>query len=220
MHSRALHSCFVFSDNNLYADPAYAKALFARLRDCKITWAGSASIDIAKDPELLSLAKQSGCKELLIGFETYPGSLESEKKGKYAFANEYVSLAKALRDAGIEHNAHFIFGFDGDRYRDAFTMFLFSLKLRPVFATMLLLMPLPGTAHYGKMLAADRVLTLDWRQFDGRNLVLMPTHMHPYAARATYWVAFLLMLVNNRIVACVCLVSAAVYVAVLLCVRF
>ncbi len=60
----------IFLDLNLIADVNYAKELFTALIPLKIIWGGLATTAIAGDPELLELAARSGCRGLLIGFES------------------------------------------------------------------------------------------------------------------------------------------------------
>ena len=65
----------IFLDLNLIADITYAKELFTALIPLKITWGGLATTIIAWDEELLDLAARSGCRGLLIGFETLSHSI-------------------------------------------------------------------------------------------------------------------------------------------------
>ena len=57
-------------DDNIIADKKYAKQLFRKLIPLNIRWYAQASINIAKDDELLALAYKSGCRMLTIGLET------------------------------------------------------------------------------------------------------------------------------------------------------
>src|SRR5436190_17618290 len=60
----------IFLDLNLIADVPYAKELFTALIPLKIQWAGLATTTIAWDDRLLDLAARSGCRGLLVGFES------------------------------------------------------------------------------------------------------------------------------------------------------
>ena len=50
--------------------PAYARDLFSYLEGLKVKWVSHASLNIAENDELLSLAAKSGCHGLFIGFES------------------------------------------------------------------------------------------------------------------------------------------------------
>ena len=59
-----------FVDDNIVSNRAYAREFFARIADMNLNWFGQASVNIAKDPEILKLAEKSGCTGLFMGFET------------------------------------------------------------------------------------------------------------------------------------------------------
>ncbi len=48
----------------------FAKELFERMIPLNKAWVGQASINIVNDKELMKLARKSGCKGLLVGFES------------------------------------------------------------------------------------------------------------------------------------------------------
>ncbi|MCP4288299.1 MAG: radical SAM protein, partial [Gammaproteobacteria bacterium] len=58
------------SDVHLTEERAYAKEFFSALIPLNKKWGGLASTHIGTDDELLDLMRQSGCKFLLIGFES------------------------------------------------------------------------------------------------------------------------------------------------------
>ena len=55
----------VFIDDNIAGNRQHAKELFTRLKPLKKKWAGQASLTLARDPELLRLAAESGCVSLI-----------------------------------------------------------------------------------------------------------------------------------------------------------
>ena len=60
----------IFLDLNLIANVPYANELFTALIPLNIRWAGLVTTTLAWDDELLDLAARSGCRGLLIGFES------------------------------------------------------------------------------------------------------------------------------------------------------
>src|SRR5436305_12809586 len=58
----------LFLDDNPVARPEEAKELFRRLIPLRVQWVSQATINIARDPELLDLAARSGATVLSIGF--------------------------------------------------------------------------------------------------------------------------------------------------------
>src|SRR5207249_2916083 len=60
----------LFLDDNPIARPEEAKELFRRLIAFKVQWVSQATINVARDPELLDLVARSGARVLSIGFES------------------------------------------------------------------------------------------------------------------------------------------------------
>lgn len=60
----------VFVDDNIIGNIPYAKELFKALIPLKIKWLSHASINVARDEELLRLSAESGCVGYMIGFES------------------------------------------------------------------------------------------------------------------------------------------------------
>ncbi len=154
-----------FMDNNIYSDPVYAKELFKAMIPLRIRWTASSSLDIAKDPEALDLAKRSGCKILLIGYEITDSSIEKEKKGKFSLADDYIKLSGIIRKKGIGIKAHFIYGFDSDTLKSLWTLWKFCFRLPADYTCINFLTPLPGTKLYQDKLANNEITNFNWRNY-------------------------------------------------------
>lgn len=160
-----------FIDNNIYADPAYAKRLFVAMKPLGIKWSASSSIDIAQNDEVLKLAKESGCRDLLFGYEILEDSSEKKRGGKFAMAEKYVQFTKKTKKMGIDVEARFIFGFDSDSPATLWKMCRFVFATRPLLTIINLLTPLPGAECYCDMLKANRMTNLNWRNYNMHCLV-------------------------------------------------
>lgn len=68
---------FLFLDDNIVADKAYAKELFEALIPLDITWLSQTEINIADD-DIIDLAVRAGLRFAVIGFE----SIDAETLGK------------------------------------------------------------------------------------------------------------------------------------------
>ncbi|MBF0595502.1 MAG: cobalamin-dependent protein, partial [Candidatus Omnitrophica bacterium] len=156
----------LFLDNNIYADPAYAKKLFTALIPLKLNWGASTSIDIAQDDEALALLKKSGCKMLLIGYEIDAASAEKEKGGKLVLAAKYAVLSRKIQKAGILIKAHFIFGFSRDAWGSLLRLWWACFKISPFIAGLSFLTPVPGSAFFNDSFREQKVINLNWRNYD------------------------------------------------------
>ena len=63
-----------FADDNAFVNRRYWKELLPELKTRKIRWFAETDLSVQEDSELLRLMRESGCAEVLIGFES-PGDL-------------------------------------------------------------------------------------------------------------------------------------------------
>ncbi len=164
-----------FIDSNIYSDPAYSKELFQALKPMNVTWQSAATIDIAKNQETLKLARESGCKLLLCGYEVPAGSLETKVDGKLTMADRYIDYTRIIQKTGIKIKGTFMFGWESDSYKSLFELWKFCFKLSPQITVMSILTPIPGSKLYVDMLKSNRLTNLNWRAYAFYSLV----YKHP-----------------------------------------
>jgi radical SAM superfamily enzyme YgiQ (UPF0313 family) len=167
----------IFVDLNLIADRRHAEELFAALIPLKVRWYGLSTTLIGQDERLLSLAQQSGCAGLLIGFESVsPANLKLSRKG-FNRPEDYAALVAKLHAHGIAVQGCFTFGMDEDDAGvfDRTARFAVDAKIDlPRFA---IVTPFPGTALYNRLNSEGRILTRDWSLYDGQHVVFRPKRM-------------------------------------------
>ena len=175
MNSRRL----IFLDLNIIADIPYAKELFTALIPLKIKWAGLATVTLAFDDELLDLAAKSGCRGILIGFESLSPDSLGETNKKFNARKDYMTAVQKLHERDIAIMGCFVFGFDHDN-RDTFDATVdFVLESKIDLPRYAILTPFPGTPLFHKLQADNRILTDDWGLFDGQHVVFEPAQMSP-----------------------------------------
>ena len=167
-----------FLDDDLAADLDYTRELCETLVRSKVhvTWGAQASIGLARDAELLDLARRSGCRVLFTGFESVSREalIECNKKNR---PGQYGELVDRLHTRGIGVEGGFIFGFDTDR-ADVFQDTVeFVDNIGVDVAHFSILTPYPGTQTYARMLADDRIRSFDWRRYNLYNAVYEPAQM-------------------------------------------
>lgn len=169
----------IFLDLNLIADVPYAKELFTALIPLKIRWAGLATTTIAWDDELLDLAARSGCRGLLIGFESLNQESLNEAKKAFNMRRDYHTVVQRIHDRGIAIMGCFVFGFDHDD-RDTFGRTVeFIMESHMDLPRYAIAVPFPGTAMYKRLKSEKRLLTEDWSRYDGQHVVFQPRNMTP-----------------------------------------
>src|SRR3970282_350751 len=115
---------------------------------------------IADDPELLTLMRQSGCKQVLIGLEspTAPAlnGLEVRSNWKLRRHASYVDAVKCIQSHGITINGCFILGLDGHTPA-VFEDVLQFARMVPLYDVQItILTAFPGTPLYRRLLEEGR----------------------------------------------------------------
>jgi radical SAM superfamily enzyme YgiQ (UPF0313 family) len=179
----------VFIDDNIAGNRLYAKELFTRLRPLKKKWASQASITLARDPELLRLAAESGCVSLFLGIESLsPDNLKEVNKA-FNRVSQYEDEIKALHDYDIMILAGFIFGLDHDDEGVFERTVAFCEKNRIELPSFFILTPLPGTRLFQRMESEGRLLHKDWIKYNGATVVFRPRLMtEETLQRGFHWV--------------------------------
>ena len=174
-----LKNLVFFVDDNIVSNRAYAREFFSRIADLNLNWFGQASVNIAKDPEILKLAEKSGCTGLFMGFETLStDAIKSIGKGVNK-PSEYLDVVKKIHDHGIGIDGSFVFGFDTDDAGvfDRTVDFVIKAKLEVVYFS--ILTPYPGTRLHQRLTTEGRLLTEDWDLYDANHVVYQPRTFTP-----------------------------------------
>jgi radical SAM superfamily enzyme YgiQ (UPF0313 family) len=167
----------VFIDDNIAGKRDYARELFTRLRPLKKKWASQASITLARDPELLRLAAQSGCVSLFVGMESLSAENLKDVHKSFNSAPQFEDALKALHDHDIMVLAGFIFGLDNDDEGVFERTLRFCERNRIELPSFFVLTPLPGTPVFERMEAEGRLLHKDWSQYNGVTVNFIPKLM-------------------------------------------
>lgn len=169
----------LIQDDNIFSGPDRAKQLFKAMTPMKVNWVGNSSIDIAFDDEALRLAKESGCLLLFIGFESiYPKMLPKTSVGGMVNADDYIQAIKKIQDYGIKVMGAFIVGLDHCTHKYYLELIWFLIRARLYMISLTILTPFPGSPLYERLKAENRIITFDWRKYDGVfRVVFRPKHM-------------------------------------------
>lgn len=167
----------IFIDLNIIADRQYAAELFTAMIPLGLQWGGLATSLLARETELLDLCARSGCKALLVGFESiFQGGLKEIHKG-FNSPEHYAEWIRTFHQHGIALNGTFVFGLDtdtGDVFEHTAEFVIDTGIDLPRFA---ILTPFPGTALHQRLESEDRILTRDWELYDGQHVVFQPANM-------------------------------------------
>lgn len=167
----------VFPDVNLVTDREYAIELFTELIPLKIIWLGLVTSSIGIDEELMTLFRKSGCRGLLIGFESI--TQESQKyihKGVNK-VDSYVELMKRLHDNGILVQGCFAFGGDEEDESVFERTVEMVIKAKIDLPRYSILTPFPKTEYYERLNKEGRITERNWAMYDVEHCVFEPKQM-------------------------------------------
>jgi radical SAM superfamily enzyme YgiQ (UPF0313 family) len=156
----------LFVDDNIVGNKEHARELFKALISLKISWTAQATLSIAYDDDLLRLASRSGCRYLLVGFESLSDkNIMAIGKARTNKVSEYAERVKKIHDYGIGIAGTFILGLDDDDSSAFDRTADFIEKNRIDTPTVGVLTPYPGSPLFKKLESEGRLLHRDWPQY-------------------------------------------------------
>ncbi len=167
----------VFLDLNLVADTAHAAALFEALIPLRVGWFGLATVLLAEDESLLGLASRSGCRGLLVGFESLSEASLGSARKRFNRPIRYREAIRRFHGHGISLMACFVFGLDEDTPDVFLRTARFAVEEKIDLPRFAIVTPFPGTPLFRRLEAEGRVLTRDWSLYDGQHVVFQPQRM-------------------------------------------
>lgn len=164
-----------FWDDNLTIRRPYIRQLLQEMIPLKKWWLTQASMDIAKDPELLDLMKASGCIGVFLGIESFGvDSLVDANKRQNKIAN-YSEAVKAIRKRGIAVMAGFIAGFDHDDEQSIINMADQLMEIGIDVPFLSIMTPFRGTPIYTTLNRDGRIIEeRNWNFYNGYNVAFKP----------------------------------------------
>ena len=150
-----------FADDNTFVHKAWAKRLLRELSARQIRYFTETDVSLADDEELLDLLYPSGCRQVLIGFESpRRANLEGIDRANWKARqhSRYLEAIEKIQRRGVSVCGCFIVGLDSDTPAvfDDIREFVDRSHLLEVQIT--ILTPFPGTRLYQRLLSEDRLL--------------------------------------------------------------
>jgi radical SAM superfamily enzyme YgiQ (UPF0313 family) len=167
----------LFLDDNPVAHPEAAKEFFRRLVPTKVEWVSQATVNVARDAELLDLVARSGARVLSIGFESLTDESLATVAKQFNRPSRFAEDIRKLRARGIQVIALLMVGLDGDT-PETFAATLRWLDENKIsFLKLFTPAPYPGTKFHADMVAAGRLLNHDWGAYDYGSPNVRPLNM-------------------------------------------
>lgn len=170
------------ADDNTFVNKPYWKELLPQITRRRIRWFTETDISSGEDDELLSLMRDSGCAQVLIGLEspepTGLDHLELRANWKHHRWPDYRRLVRNIQGHGIRVNGCFILGLDGHGPDIFDQVYDFARELELFDVQITLPTAFPGTPLHDRLSRAGRLIQPDnWDTCTLFDLNFHPTPM-------------------------------------------
>lgn len=156
------HPFIEFADDNTFVNKGYWRGLLAQLKERKLRWFTETDLSVSQDDALLELMRESGCAQVLIGFEspTQAGlqGVDLHNDWKFRHFARYKEAIQKIQSHGVTVNGCFVIGLDGhdETIFEQVYDFVKETELYEVQVT--ILTPFPGTPLYERLKDQGRLL--------------------------------------------------------------
>ncbi len=154
---------FFFVDDNFAGDIQAGKELLPDLAKLHLRWITQMSINAAHDEAFVSQLARSGCRGVLIGFESLnEDNLRLMNKRFNTMRTGYAGALANLRRYGIAVYGTFVFGYEHDTTYSFDEAVSFAQEQDMYIAAFNHLTPFPGTPLYTRLAQEDRLRFDAW----------------------------------------------------------
>jgi radical SAM superfamily enzyme YgiQ (UPF0313 family) len=179
--------CIAFIDDNIGVDWDYSARLWEALIPEEITWMSQCSLHIADRPDMLALARRSGCRLLSFGIESLSEQSLAGVEKEWNRPKRYREAVSRIRGAGIDVSTEMILGLDGDDASVFERTAEFLLEARISVPRVHILTPVPGTPLYARLRSEGRIVDEDLSRYTGGSVVFRPQDLDPETLQTEYW---------------------------------
>ena len=171
-----------FADDNMFANKRFSRALVEQIRALNISWFAVCDVSVAEDPGFLQDLHTSGCRTLLIGFEStskrnlHSINKDNWKQRKFDLYPEYI---QRIQSNGIGVYGSFIIGLDLDDSQTIEDTIEFIGSNNLLGAQITILTPFPGSRLRRRLELEQRIIHSDWRWYTVWNAVIRHPRFTP-----------------------------------------
>jgi len=164
-----------FTDDNMLVNSKFSIEFLTEIKNGGFRWMTHSDVSVAKRPDVLKLLYASGCRKIVIGFESIvPESLKGLEDWKFNKLDFYGEAIRIIQSYGIGVWGTFIVGLDCDDTSVFQRVVDFSAKNNLYGAMISVPTPFPGSDLYRRLEAEGRILTKHWGSYTLWNVVVQP----------------------------------------------
>lgn len=167
-----------FTDDNMLVKRDFSLSFLDEIKGARVRWMTHTDISVADHDDILEKLFPSGCRKLVIGFESItPESLKKLEKWKYERLSSYADAIQKIQSHGVGVWGTFIVGLDSD-YKSVFQSIIDFTKENNLYGAMISVpTPFPGSQLYTRLEEEGRILTKHWGSYTLWNVVVKPANM-------------------------------------------
>jgi radical SAM superfamily enzyme YgiQ (UPF0313 family) len=169
------------ADDNTFVDKRWGLALARGFAPYGLRWFTETDVTVADDEVLLEALAASGCRQVLIGFESVDRAVVSELEDrpfKAARTDGYALAVERIQSHGVSVNGCFILGADHHTPDDFRRVADFADRVGLAEVQVTVLTPFPGTPLHDRLAAERRLLAPDdWGAYTLFDVTFRPARM-------------------------------------------
>lgn len=181
------YKAFFLIDDNLIGNPRFFGQLCDAVKPLKMIWATQSSILLAKKPNLLRKAAESGCRILSIGIESISQAGLDRLNKQWVKVSEHETMLRRITQAGILPATEMIVGTDEDTVASLEATAEFVIRSRIPIPKFYVLTPMPGSEMYEEYRQQGRLLHEDYSRYTATDAVHRPEKISPEELTEMYW---------------------------------
>ena len=170
-----------FADDNTFVHKKWSKEFLRELRKRDVRWFTETDVSAADDIELIDLMAESGCQQVLVGFESpSKTSLDGIDRGNWKSKrrDSYERFIDEMQSRGVTVNGCFILGLDSDTPEVFEEVASFVKRTGLLESQVTVLTPFPGTRLYDRLKEEGRLLQDEyWDRCTLFDVNFVPRHM-------------------------------------------
>lgn len=178
---------FYLLDDNIVGNPKYLEELCQRIKPLKMAWASQCSVNLARNPSLLKVVADSGCKILSLGIESIEQEGLNKLNKNWVKTAEHELLLNRIMKAGIIPATEMMIGTDSDTLESIRNTYHFIMTTNIPIPKFYILTPMPGSELYNELKIQNRLIHEDYRYYTATNSVHIPANLSPEELNQAYW---------------------------------
>ena len=179
-----------FTDDNFLFDTNYAIQVMEVLKKYHFSWYAFTDISVYKKEDIIGKLFDSGCRKLLIGFESLnKDNLNSINKSgfKSSKRDEYMKAVEVLQRRNIGIVGSFVMGLEHDTLESFDELYQFIYDSGVYGTNITIATPFPGTRFFERLSREQRIASYDWSEYDGFTLLYKLPNIEADEFMNKYW---------------------------------